>query len=57
MARLACVAVHGHPQYLTQRVNRRQQAFFTDADYRPYKQLPTVWFLKEGRKPTKKDSQ
>jgi putative transposase len=57
MARLARVVVPGHPQHLTQRGNRRQQTFFTDADYRPYKQLPAAWYVKKYRKSKNNESQ
>jgi putative transposase len=39
MARLARVVAAGYPHHVTQRGNRRQQTFFSDADYRLYKGL------------------
>ena len=39
MARLARLVVPGLPHHVTQRGNRRQQTFFSDADYRLYLEL------------------
>jgi putative transposase len=39
MARLARVVMPGVPHHVTQRGNRRQQVFFSDADYAAYKSL------------------
>jgi putative transposase len=33
MARLACIVIPGLPHHITQRGNRREQVFFSDADY------------------------
>jgi putative transposase len=33
MARIARAAASGYPHHITQRINRRQQAFFRDDDY------------------------
>jgi putative transposase len=37
MPRLARLVVPGHPHHITQRGNRREQTFFSEADYRRYK--------------------
>ena len=39
MAGLARVVVAGVPHYVTQRGNRRQQTFFSDADQEAYRAL------------------
>ncbi len=39
MARIARVVAAGLPHHVTQRGNRRQQTFFSDADYETYKAL------------------
>jgi putative transposase len=39
MARLARFVVPGLPHHVTQRGNRRQQAFFNDGDYAAYLEL------------------
>jgi putative transposase len=39
MARIARLVVPGAPHHVTQRGNRRAQAFFCDADYRLYRDL------------------
>lgn len=39
MARLARVVAPGLPHHVTQRGNRRQQTFFSEADYAAYRQL------------------
>ncbi len=39
MARLARVVAPGLPHHVTQRGNRRQEVFFSDADYAAYKAL------------------
>jgi putative transposase len=39
MARLARVVVPGLPHHITQRGNGRAQTFFSDADYRLYRDL------------------
>lgn len=39
MPRLARIVVPGLPHHVTQRGNRRQQTFFTEADYRLYRTL------------------
>lgn len=36
MARMARLVVPGQPHHVTQRGNRRQQTFFSDADYLAY---------------------
>ncbi len=43
MARLARVVVPGIPHYVTQRGNRRQRTFFSDADRRMYMELMAEW--------------
>lgn len=43
MARLARAVVPGVPHHVTQRGNRRQPTFFTDADYEAYKALLAEW--------------
>ena len=43
MARLARVVVPGMPHHIIQRGNRRQQAFFCDADYHTYLELLHEW--------------
>jgi putative transposase len=44
MARQARVVVPGTPHHITQRGNRRQQTFFSDADYATYLQLAAEAF-------------
>ncbi len=39
MARMAIVVVPHYPHHVTQRGNRRQKTFFSDADYRAYLKL------------------
>jgi putative transposase len=48
MARLARVVVPGYPHHVTQRGNRRQQTFFSETDYRLYKDLLANWCAREG---------
>ena len=36
MTRLARIVIPGLPHHVTQRGNRREQVFFSDADYRFY---------------------
>jgi putative transposase len=48
MARLARVVVPGLPHHVTQRGNRRQETFFSDADYRLYRNLMAEWCEREG---------
>ena len=43
MARLARVVVPGMPHHVTQRGNRRQQAFFQQVDYQVYLELMAEW--------------
>lgn len=43
MARLARIVVEGVPHHVTQRGNRRQETFFTDADYRAYLAFLSHW--------------
>ncbi len=43
MARTARVVAPGFPHHITQRGNRRQQTFFTDADYAAYMDLMSEW--------------
>ena len=43
MARLARVVAPGYPHHVTQRGNRRQRTFFSDADYRLYLDLMGEW--------------
>jgi putative transposase len=46
MARIARVVAPGIPHHVTQRGNRRQQAFFYDADYQAYLELMSEWCAK-----------
>jgi len=48
MARMARVVVPKYPHYVTQRGNRRQQIFFSDADYQTYIDLTRHWCGKKG---------
>jgi len=48
MARLARVVAHGVPHHVTQRGNRRQRTFFTDDDYRLYRDLMAEWCGRSG---------
>ena len=48
MARLARVVVPGYPHHITQRGNRCQQTFFSEADYKLYKTLLANWCGKCG---------
>ncbi len=43
MARIARVIAPGFPHHITQRGNRRQQTFFSDADYDAYIDLMAEW--------------
>lgn len=43
MARIARVIAPGLPHHVTQRGNRRQQAFFNDEDYQAYLALMAEW--------------
>jgi len=43
MARLARVVVPGVPHHVTQRGNRRQATFFSEADYQAYLELMAEW--------------
>ncbi|MFZ1415882.1 MAG: transposase [Defluviicoccus sp.] len=43
MARLARVVAAGVPHHITQRGNRRQQTFFSEADYSHYRRLMAEW--------------
>lgn len=43
MARLARIVVPGYPHHITQRVNRRQQTFFSDEDYLAYIDFMREW--------------
>ncbi len=43
MVRLARVVAPGLPHHVTQRGNRRQQTFFSEADYRSYLALMAEW--------------
>ena len=43
MARIARVVVPGIPHHITQRGNRRQETFFSEADYREYLFLMAEW--------------
>ena len=45
---IARVVVPGYPHHITQRGNRRQQAFFCEADYRAYIDLMSGWCSKHG---------
>jgi len=46
MARLARAVAPGIPHHVTQRGNRRQQAFFNDQDYQSYMALMSEWCKK-----------
>lgn len=46
MPRMARVVAVGIPHHVTQRGNRRQQTFFSDADYLRYLQLAAEWCAK-----------
>ena len=48
MPRLARLVVPGIPHHVTQRGNRRQPTFFSDADYRLYRRLLGEWCGKAG---------
>lgn len=48
MPRLARVVIPGLPHHVTQRGNRRQQAFFIDDDYTAYRELMAEWCLERG---------
>jgi putative transposase len=48
MARLARLVVPGLPHHVTQRGNRRQQTFFSDADYALYAGLLRFWCAEAG---------
>ena len=46
MARIARVVAPGYPHHVTQRGNRRQQTFFSGADYVSYLELLSEWTRK-----------
>jgi putative transposase len=46
MPRLARIVVPGVPHHVTQRGNRRQPTFFSEADFSAYKQLIATWCRK-----------
>jgi len=48
MPRAKRLIISGRPHHVTQRGNRRQQTFFSDADYRAYEDLLIQWTDKEG---------
>lgn len=48
MARQARVVVPGTPHHVTQRGNRRQPTFFSDADYRTYLRIAAESFRESG---------
>lgn len=48
MPRMARLVVPGIPHHVTQRGNRRQPTFFSDADYALYLRLLTEWARKSG---------
>jgi len=48
MARLARVVIPLTPHHVTQRGNRRQQTFFSDADYLAYRRLAAESFRQAG---------
>ena len=48
MARMARVVAAGVPHHVTQRGNRRQQVFFSDADYQSYLTLLAISCRKTG---------
>jgi len=53
MARLARVVVPGIPHHVTQRGNRRQEAFFRDEDYSACLALMREWRAKRAVRPRK----
>ena len=48
MARIARIVVPGLPHHVTQRGNRRERVFFSDADYRAYLDLLKTAIDKAG---------
>ena len=46
MARIARAVAPGFPHHVTQRGNRRQQAFFNDEDYQSYLALMSEWCMR-----------
>ena len=48
MARAARLVLSGIPHHVTQRGNRRQRTFFSDADYQLYISLLRFWCAKAG---------
>lgn len=50
MPRIARLVIPGIPHHVTQRGNRRQPVFFSDADYQTYKTLLGEWSEKAGTK-------
>jgi len=48
MARTARIVVPGYPHHITQRGNRREEAFFCDDDYRLYINLMSEWCTRCG---------
>ena len=46
MARIARAVAPGLPHHVTQRGNRRQQAFFNDEDYQSYLALMSEWCMR-----------
>ena len=48
MARIARVIAPGYPHHVTQRGNRRQETFFSNADYVSYLELLSEWTRKYG---------
>ena len=47
MGRMGRVVIPGYPHHVTQRGNRRQRTFFSDDDYRYYREL-TAEFAREA---------
>ncbi|MCH8155644.1 MAG: transposase, partial [Proteobacteria bacterium] len=48
MVRLARVVAPGLPHHVTQRGNRRQETFFSEADYHAYLALLAEWCGRRG---------
>jgi len=48
MGRVARIVVPGVPHHVTQRGRRRQQVFFSEADYRAYRALLAEWTAEAG---------
>jgi len=48
MFRIARLVLPHYPHHVARRGNRRQQIFFPDDDYRPYIDLMSHWWGKNG---------